>query len=148
MAGQRQRRKISNYLIGSGPQIRLLMPMLGLMCLGIAAIAFLYFQFVEIMENMGSSDPELHTLLEIALRNFTMACCGAMVILGISCLVFWIISSHRIFGPIVPIRRQIDHLLANRFQERIYLRKSDEFVDLAEKLNELAAKLQEKAGQP
>jgi len=61
--------------------------------------------------------------------------------MGINCLVMWIMYSHRIFGPTVPIRRHIGALLSGDYQSRITLRKRDEFKDIAMDLNRLAEKL-------
>jgi signal transduction histidine kinase len=50
--------------------------------------------------------------------------------------------SHRIWGPVIPLRRQINDLKNGNYQARIQLRPGDEFVELAEDLNALAHSLE------
>jgi signal transduction histidine kinase len=50
--------------------------------------------------------------------------------------------SHRFYGPLVPMLRQIESLRAGRYSERLKLRKDDEFRELEEALNGLAADLE------
>ncbi|MBE7413420.1 MAG: methyl-accepting chemotaxis protein [Leptospiraceae bacterium] len=51
--------------------------------------------------------------------------------------IFTIFNSHRMAGPIHNIKKSINRLLAGEKVERIRLRKTDEFKDLAEALNKL-----------
>ncbi len=50
--------------------------------------------------------------------------------------------SHRIFGPIVPLKRHVESLIDGKYHSRVQLRKKDEFQDLAFELNRLAANLE------
>lgn len=52
--------------------------------------------------------------------------------------------SHRLFGPIVPIRNFIAQLKSGNFAARGSLRKNDEFQDLMKDLNELAESLEKR----
>lgn len=52
--------------------------------------------------------------------------------------------SHRIYGPIVQIRKHVVSLINGEYQSRIHLRDRDHFVELAEELNHLAEKLQKR----
>lgn len=62
----------------------------------------------------------------------------AMVVLAVLCYLLWLIYSHRIFGPEVSLRRQIDALCKGEYDTRITLRKRDEFKEVADDLNRLA----------
>jgi methyl-accepting chemotaxis protein len=65
-----------------------------------------------------------------------------LTIVGILCFVLWVTYSHRIFGPIVAIRRHVQAVIDGNFDSRIHLRKFDEFKDLAADLNRLTEKLE------
>ena len=52
--------------------------------------------------------------------------------------------SHRIYGPIVQIRKHVTNLIQGDTTSRIHLRDHDHFVELGDELNELAEKLQNK----
>lgn len=52
--------------------------------------------------------------------------------------------SHRIYGPIVQIRKHVANLINGDFSSRVHLRDRDHFVELSEDLNLLAEKLQGK----
>jgi methyl-accepting chemotaxis protein len=62
----------------------------------------------------------------------------------IVCFVFAIFITHRIVGPVVALKRQIEKLQQGKFSSRVKLRKNDELFELAEALNELTANLQQK----
>ncbi len=51
--------------------------------------------------------------------------------------------SHRIYGPIVQIRKHVTNLIMGDFTSRVHLRDHDHFVELSEDLNQLAEKLQQ-----
>jgi hypothetical protein len=56
-------------------------------------------------------------------------------------MVYTIVVSHRIFGPVVSIRRYIRGLIEGRPQGPLVIRKDDHFHEIAALLSELDAKL-------
>lgn len=58
-------------------------------------------------------------------------------------IILWAFYSFRIFGPQVAIRRHIRSLIEGDYSSRVQLRRHDEFMDLADQLNELADSLKE-----
>lgn len=81
--------------------------------------------------------------VEVLDKLKTPAAFGAgllLVFLGLSVLLS-VRYTHRIYGPLVSIHRQLDELLTGRTVEALSLRESDQLQELAEKLNQLAAKL-------
>ncbi len=62
-------------------------------------------------------------------------------------LLIWLLFSNRIFGPIVPIRRQIERLTKGDYEFRIQLRRHDELKEVADDLNRLAEVLKNSRGQ-
>jgi HAMP domain-containing protein len=65
---------------------------------------------------------------------------------GLLSLLMSLIMTHRIFGPIVPIKRFINDLKAGNYDASLTLRKHDEMKDVAEELKSLAAVLKQKYG--
>ena len=65
----------------------------------------------------------------------------------IGALLVGVNLSHRIFGPIVPIRHLITSLKAGDYSARGALRKNDEFQVVMTELNELAESLQTRHGR-
>jgi HAMP domain-containing protein len=70
--------------------------------------------------------------------------CGALfalyvILLAAVCITY----THKVIGPLNPINRQIDALIAGDYQHRLTLRKKDLplIKEQAEKLNALAATL-------
>ena len=65
-------------------------------------------------------------------------------VVAFSLLVFsaTIIVSHRLYGPIYAMRRHVEALVRGEYSHRVHLRKTDEFKDLAEVLNELSSNLE------
>jgi sensor histidine kinase YesM len=68
---------------------------------------------------------------------FLAVCSGAVIIV-----------SHRIYGPIVAIRKHLAAVVRGEFDYRTHLRKNDEFQDVARDLNDLSEALQVKARTP
>ena len=58
-------------------------------------------------------------------------------------IILWAFYSFRIFGPQVAIRRHVKALIAGDYSSRVHLREHDEFMDLADELNQLAESLKE-----
>ncbi len=63
-------------------------------------------------------------------------------LLLLACAVFIGIKvTHRVYGPVVQIRKHIANLIAGDYSSRVQLRDHDHFTELAEELNLLAEKL-------
>src|SRR6185295_17648365 len=71
---------------------------------------------------------------------FTMMV-GAFI-LGVFCILIGIKISNRIYGPLIPLQRHIHNLIEGHYSSRAILRRHDEFVELRDSLNELAAVLE------
>jgi len=67
------------------------------------------------------------------------------VIILLAFLVFGILVSHRMAGPVYRIKKFINNLLKGEINDKLTLRKGDEFKDLAKPLQELAEHIKENA---
>lgn len=105
----------------------------------IASWAFYYLidrQFSRLLERAQLA-PEMKTEM---LSNLTLSfvylltLCGAFSLLM---LAFAVIFSHRIAGPIYQINKVLSQYVEGNAGARVHLRKGDEFVFLADKINHL-----------
>jgi signal transduction histidine kinase len=80
---------------------------------------------------------QTHDLVQVSLR----------LVLGYLLLVLAvaIVQSHRLVGPVVALRRQVEALKNGDYTARVALRRNDAFNELADDLNELATLLEESA---
>jgi hypothetical protein len=148
MENGKDRRKLANIVIDSRAQLRLFVPF-GLMLITSIVIMVLMYRQVGVMlnETLSAHDDTVAlqtaaALTELSGRIFHIAGVG-VVSMGMICLVTWLMYSHRIFGPVVPMRRHVANLRSGNFETEIKLRKFDEFKPLADDLNGLAAQLRE-----
>jgi len=126
-----------NYFIDKKMQTKYIVLVIAVLVLHtlivLAAVFLPYFL-------MLSPDAPLDTRAEAA-KAFLLVHANAWpVIVGI--IIFFAIMTlfvtHRIAGPIFRIKRGIRDIADGRLNERIHLRKKDEFHDVAEELNSLA----------
>lgn len=140
------RRIIANLFVEPGALIRLSVPFIALI------FAFSGFAFVIYLELAGAlkraqeasaNSPAVMALQE-TFSQITLAGSVGLGLLFLVCFGYWIVYSHRIFGPVVPIRRTIQKLTDGDYKARIHLRLSDEFKNIADDINKLADSLEKK----
>jgi signal transduction histidine kinase len=122
------------------------LPLAGLLAVSEGVIGFIYFRFLNLaqtVQSMAESNPDLQAFVTSSVEDLTNTCYFSIAVLGVAYFVFWLFHSHRVFGPMIPIGRQLDLMKEGNFQERITLRRNDQFKNLAEKINQLAEKIQE-----
>jgi HAMP domain-containing protein len=142
----RPRRKISNLVIDRAALVRLSVPfaLMALLSIGIVlAIRWRVLRALEQTELVGIENLAAINSLHVLQNSVTFMASVALAVLALSCLGMWVVFSHRIFGPTVPIRRHIQKLIAGDYSSRIRLRSGDEFKALAAELNTLAEKLEQ-----
>lgn len=136
-----RKRKLTAIIIDPSAQVRFSVPFIAifLFCVFTAfAIAW------QIGREIGTSGIEVEIghagilFLNQIVDRATSYGVTAMIVLGIFNYFLWLVYSHRIFGPEVSIRRQIDALCKGEYDKRITLRKRDEFKEVADDLNRLA----------
>lgn len=144
MIKPKTRRKLSNLVIDRGALFRLSIPFF---IMALVSIGVVFAIRLKVM--IGLESTELHGIENLDAINALHELQGSVTAIGIYglilltcvCLGLWVVFSHRIFGPTVPIRRHIQNLRAGDYSSRIHLRNGDEFRDLAEELNQLAEAL-------
>jgi signal transduction histidine kinase len=78
---------------------------------------------------------------EISLYLVLSALC-----LTVFAIVTGVILSHRLYGPLVSIKRHIAHLREGDYSARLQLRSSDDMSEMRDSLNDLAAALESRHG--
>jgi len=87
-------------------------------------------------------DPEITRLFETGLVPVFALIAFTMILMAVLVMFLMVRSSHRFYGPLVPIQRHIANLTNGNFKSRLVLREGDELQELRESLNKLAEALQ------
>jgi HAMP domain-containing protein len=141
------RRYKMNLLLQPALQLKLpailLIVTLGFVALQVAHTQFAYGKLFEIVLQEAGHPPFLEDLLREQTGDY-IEVTGALTVLYILVVIALSVAyAHRMIGPMVPIRRQIEALKNGDYRARVTLRKRDAFNELADDLNELAHMLEE-----
>lgn len=140
-----QRRKISNLILDPKSLARLSIPFILLASVSIGTVLLIQWKVLQALKETTLTGAEnletMNTLLQMQSFVTTAGAIGIMVFC-VCFLVLWIIFSHRIFGPMIPIRRHVQRLTAGEFSSRVQVRPGDHFEDLVNDLNRLAEALE------
>lgn len=147
MSKPRYKRSLGNIVQDPGALWRLSIPFLFLLATSVGVILVIHGQILGILRKSAGSSPEVTLAIMDAVSSATRTGAVGLAVIGIVCVVFWLAASHRIFGPMVPIRRQIKSLIDGDYDARINLRSKDEFKEIAAALNTLAQTLKERDGK-
>jgi hypothetical protein len=105
-------------------------------------VSFLSSPMFVVQSNM---DLELHSTLVGLANQILKVTAGLFLAYTILSFFLSLVMTHRIFGPLVPIKRYINELKSGNFDAQLILRKHDHMKDLAEELKSLAAVLKQKS---
>lgn len=136
---------MSNVIVDPQALLRLSIPYFALLLVCTGTIVIIHrkilFLLQTAMASSSDSNPTIAVLSSV-MDIVTSTGVWGLGLFGMVCLIAWVIYSHRIFGPTVPIKRHLDNLINGRYDSRITLRPGDEFKDIADQLNVLAERLQ------
>ena len=143
----RQKRKVAKTIWQPFLQYKLLMALFGgSVVVAIALGAFLLYalsDMIGIIDTQGNSTNYYGEMIGKEMMNI-FRYCGALFLLYVILLAAICITyTHKVIGPLKPIGKHIDSLIAGDYGHRIALRKNDLplIKEQAEKLNALAATL-------
>ena len=147
--GGRGRRSLKSVFVKPREQLRYAFVFFGggLALMAGYIVLFLYYLNVTIM-NLATSysiAPDVATTLNTAFLTASIATVIFAATLTLIMFAAGVALSHRIFGPIVPMKRLIEDLTNGNYSSRVALRKTDEFQDVADSLNQLAENLEKSA---
>jgi signal transduction histidine kinase len=67
-------------------------------------------------------------------------------VLSVFAIITGIVVTHRLFGPLVAIKRHVAHLREGQYSSRLNLRSTDDLGELKDSLNDLASALESRHG--
>lgn len=144
----KNRRKVSNFTIDPMAQLRFAKPFGILILVSFATINLIFWKVLNVrVAAEAAASTDAIVILNNMMSQLVLWASAGMAVIGLLTLILWIIYSHRIFGPLVPIRRQVQNLIKGDYDFQIKLRKNDELKELAEELNALAVSLKAKHGR-
>ena len=145
-----QKRRVVNAVWQPFLQFRLLLWMLGSTAIVAVLLGtFLYIAFSDLIGVVTDRQQETGyygEMIEIQLVH-VFRYCGALFVLYVMLLATVCVAyTHRLIGPLRPFVRHVEKLTAGDYASRVRLRKGDLelYAEYAERLNELAARLEEK----
>ena len=143
-----QQRRVINAIWAPFLQFKLLLWMLGSTALvAILLGTFLYFAFsdlIAVVSGRQEATSYYGEMIEIQLVH-VFRYCGALFVLYVLLLAAVCVAyTHRLIGPLRPFTRHVENLAAGDYASRVRLRKGDldMYMEYAERLNDLAEKLE------
>lgn len=147
VAKGRRNRRLKNWLLMPGFQIRMGVYAIGLSGIFAGAATYLFYKKFErtyrVILDLTDAKEEVTQILSRDFRAIAFqlgACLLAYVVANVA-ISIWL--THRMVGPTYAFRRQIRHLIHGNMKARVRLRDGDAFREVAHDLNELAAKLEQ-----
>jgi HAMP domain-containing protein len=100
--------------------------------------------YLETLQGTNQIDTQTVILITSTLYPYLRIAAGIAGVFAVLGLFIGLMLSHRIYGPMIPIRNHVSKLIDGDYSSRIHLRPSDEFKELASDLNSLAERLNQK----
>lgn len=144
MAHHRHKRKLSNYLLKPGFQLRYGLYLFIFGFAGTTLIQYLSYLSLrraiidfhtknEKADLMSWMDP---SVLEIGYDYYIF-----IGLFALGCAVFGIWMTHRVVGPEVAIKRFVGEMRRGKFGHKLTLREKDQLFEIAQELNDLSESL-------
>lgn len=137
-------RSIRNIFVSQGMSLRYAF---FVSAIASACSSALAFGFVTLALNQ-LSDPSLFLNSERAIAVFESIRLWGFALIAVTALLAFtaffvgLRQAHRIAGPLYRLNKYLGFLLAGNYGERVTLRESDEFREIADKINTLADRLE------
>lgn len=147
----KRKRRLRNFLLDPSRQLRSAVHFMGLYVVYsvLLSMVFLHVTFNQhsfVMTHLGQSEDAsfgdmfqnpiiVQGLIEVSVLFLAFL----IIAMGLT-----ILFSHRIYGPLIPIKRQLEALQEGDYSKRITLRQSDELKDIADAINRLSDCLEER----
>jgi hypothetical protein len=149
----RPRRNLGSTVVEPFKQVRLglyvLVISMGFLVAAATLIAWAFFQqYSHVMEIFNVVDPS--TKWELVTNDifYANALKLALLCIGYVGILFFVVfkMTHKIYGPLVGIERFVDQIADGDYRRRVIVRRGDDLVRLAAKLNAMAESLEKKYG--
>ena len=147
----KRQRRLRNFLLDPSRQLRSAVHFIGLYVVYSVLLSsvFLHVTFSQhsfVMTHIGQSeeanfvDMFQNPIIVEGLIEVSVLFLAFLLV----AMTLTILFSHRVFGPLIPIKRQLEALYDGDYSKRVTLRRNDELKDIAEAINRLAERLEER----
>jgi len=139
----KHRRKLLNYSVKSGLQIRLLLKVLSIVAVGVGlmAVVFYFYSNREITESYRQFHIHAKNFLDYLLPAVILS----LVLAFLCAIAITLFFPQKIAGPLYRIERDLKEKVGNGdLTVRFILRKGDDVKDLAEAINISLERLRDK----
>jgi hypothetical protein len=146
----RKKRNIRNILLRPGFQLKYSFYFVGMTLFLMGGVFLLFLlSLADMLSTLAvvyRIEPEVIGAIQDSLRTATITTVIVGALFGVVSVSLGIILTHRLVGPMVPIRRLIQQLLDGQYGAQANLRSKDDFQDIMGDLNRLSSKLAERHG--
>jgi hypothetical protein len=146
----RPRRKVKNYLLDTGLQLRLasyLVAVATLLSLGLGWMLWSAYREASEIIGLQTRDPNLGSALVASDRFKILAVAGALFLLLVCMLVAAVRVTHRIAGPAYAIRRTCKRIVEGDLSEPPPLRAGDLLLELGDDVADMVKALRGREGR-
>ncbi|MCB9229417.1 MAG: hypothetical protein H6618_07385 [Deltaproteobacteria bacterium] len=147
---ERKKRKLRNYFLQPLLQIRLGLYSILLTILFSATIMMILYlnleDFTTILLALTDSESEIRELFSEYISQTIWWVLILVLIFIITSISVSVVYTHKLVGPTIAFRSQIEKLRHGEFQSRITLRKGDGFQEVADEINLLTEILRKNNG--
>lgn len=146
--GSRNRRSVKNIIVSPKQQLRYSLVLVVGSCLTLALfVGVLIFQINQTITTLGLAYSLDAEVVEAIQKSLSSALWMAMILAALSILSSLALAirlSHKIYGPMVAIKRYLDALMSGDYKARLNLRQGDDLLELRDALNQLAETLEKR----
>lgn len=146
--GSRNRRSVKNIIVSPKQQLRYSLVLVVGSCLTLALfVGVLIFQINQTITTLGLAYSLDAEVVEAIQKSLSSALWMAMILAALSILSSLALAirlSHKIYGPMVAIKRYLDTLMSGDYKARLNLRQGDDLLELRDALNQLAETLEKR----
>ena len=150
VSGKRDQRKIKNFLLQPLIQIKLgLYSILLAIFFSATTLAVLYLNlldFATIIFALTDSESEIRELFTEYVSQTKWWILVLVLFFLVTNITVSVTYTHRLVGPTVAFRNQIEKIRKGDFSQTIHLRKGDAFGEVADEINKLTQQLSENNG--
>ncbi|HRK08332.1 MAG TPA: hypothetical protein PLZ57_11230 [Pseudobdellovibrionaceae bacterium] len=148
--GGRNKRSAKNILLRPDFQLRYSFYFVGstLVIMGGVFLLFL-FSLKDMLKTLAvvyRIEPDVMVAINSSLQTATVTTVAVAIVFGVISFSLGVVLSHRLVGPMVPIRRLINQLADGEYGRSGRLREKDDFQEVMADLNRLSQLLAEKHG--
>ncbi len=137
---RKQKNKRKSVLVESKIQFKYMLLVFLAIVLTALTVGISNFYIIKSVNQLFPWSLELQTIIS-KLNQMMIGQVLVLIVIGVGISM---ILSHKIAGPIYRFRKSMEIISQGNFSHRISLRKHDEMQDLAQLLNQVAAKFEQK----